>query len=695
MKQYITLFFIFFTLLFTCSAQKTGKNSEPDSIRRVVNLKQVTVVGQLHKGNSNYEFTTEKTKSLITLIGENDAIRYIGTLPGVTQGMEGSLGYFVRGSNNGNNRLELDGVPVYGSTHLFGIVSTFHSDIIQNVNFYSGGFPATSGDFTSSLIQIKSIMPDTSTRHSKINLSPLFVGYSSNGKLTNKIGYVVAARYSLIGLEYQLLKSLTKSEMNFSPHVGDLYAKLSFGSPNNKMSISGYWSTDYLKYNFETSTTIINWGNGFVNFNWDKLYNPNLKLETSAYVNNFVTGQSMKMTEDKSEIKVQSDILEESVQSTLTYSPSNWKLDAGIKLKHRTYHPASEKILSGIAKINSFENSYSTVLSTLYANASYQYRAVTLSAGLRQNVYINGTDPAILFTDAKLNSIIDLNSTTSLNLSYDHISQTQHTLEGLPTGWSVDLIVPADSKLPIETTDQLYFGESTNFKSLSFSAGFFLKSMRNLVSYINTLSVFNPQNTSWKDEVTVGSGKSYGFECRMEKKGERFNGAVSYTWSKTDRTFSVINEGETFPFKFDRRNVLNLNAQFLFLKTKKTNNYLNFALSYSSGHRETVNIGQYSGYSLPYWNILESGGINYIMNRNSYYRQLMTSMNGYVLPYYLRVDVAYSRKFTKKKTTQELFVGVYNVLNRKNPYLIANDFGTWKQLCIFPIVPSVEWTISF
>lgn len=694
MKNFI-LTILALGMLRTISYSQNTNLSDSDSIHRVINLRQLTVTAQKHNANNNYEFTTEKSKSFVTLAGENDVLRYLSALPGVSQGLEGSLGYFVRGGNIGNNRIELDGVPVYGNTHFFGLVSAFHPDIIEKVNFLSGSFPATSGDFTSSLVQIKTITPDTLIRHSKFNISPFFIGYSSNGKLNKNLAYTFAGRYSLIGLEFQLLKALTKSEMKLAPYTGDLFIKLNFGTPGDKMSVSSYFNNDYFKYNLASSTTIVNCGNGFINFNREKNYNPELKLETSAYMNTFFSGQTMKMTEDLSEINIKSGIYEFCFQNNFAYTNSEFKFDAGVSLKHRIYHPASKKVLSGKSQMNTFDDSYSNWLFTLYGNATYNLNIAKFITGVRQNLYFADNTRNVNFTDISISSIFNLTTNTTLTLSYDHISQTQHTLEGLPAGWSVDLIVPADSKLPIETNNQLYFGESTNFKTLNFSAGVFLKSMNHLVSYINTLSVFNPQNTSWKEEVTEGSGKSYGFECNIEKTGKRFNGMLSYTWSKTDRNFSEINNGISFPFKYDRENVLNLNTQFLLFNSKKAVNKLNISLSYSTGHRETLNVGQYSGYSPPYWNIMGLGELNYVMNRYASYRDLMTPVNGYILPYYLRLDAGYSRTIKKKNTTRELFLGVYNILNRRNPYLIANDFGVWKQLSFFPLMPSVSWTIGF
>ena len=91
----------------------------------------------------------------MSVIGEPDVLRQITTLPGVSSGVEGSLGLFVRGGNAGNSRVEYDGVPVYGTSHLLGLFSSFSPYMISITDFRTGGIEASSGDITSSLMRIK------------------------------------------------------------------------------------------------------------------------------------------------------------------------------------------------------------------------------------------------------------------------------------------------------------------------------------------------------------------------------------------------------------------------------------------------------------------------------------------------------------------------------------------------------------
>ena len=73
----------------------------------------------------------------------------------------------------------------------------------------------------------------------------------------------------------------------------------------------------------------------------------------------------------------------------------------------------------------------------------------------------------------------------------------------------------------------------------------------------------------------------------------------------------------------------------------------------------------------------------------------MSTMNAYRLPPYIRLDLGYSFLWRREKVTHELGISIYNVLNRRNPYLIFHENGRWRQLSLLSIVPSVRWEIRF
>lgn len=74
----------------------------------------------------------------------------------------------------------------------------------------------------------------------------------------------------------------------------------------------------------------------------------------------------------------------------------------------------------------------------------------------------------------------------------------------------------------------------------------------------------------------------------------------------------------------------------------------------------------------------------------------LTSVNNYEMPAYIRLDLGCSFEF-KTLHPQELTLGVYNVLNRHNPFTITYDSRSreWRQISLIPIMPSFSYRISF
>lgn len=77
---------------------------------------------------------------MVTATGAPDVIKLIQTLPGVSTGGEGSSAYYVRGGNLGDNLITLDGVPLFGGTHLLGMTSAYSPRLSQKHCFKSEGF---------------------------------------------------------------------------------------------------------------------------------------------------------------------------------------------------------------------------------------------------------------------------------------------------------------------------------------------------------------------------------------------------------------------------------------------------------------------------------------------------------------------------------------------------------------------------
>lgn len=75
-------------------------------------------------------------------LGENGVLRSLQTLPSVSISSAVSGGLSVRGSRSDGFQVLLDGMPVYGQSHLFGLFDAFNEDAIHAVGFFYGVTPA-------------------------------------------------------------------------------------------------------------------------------------------------------------------------------------------------------------------------------------------------------------------------------------------------------------------------------------------------------------------------------------------------------------------------------------------------------------------------------------------------------------------------------------------------------------------------
>ena len=266
----------------------------------------------------------------------------------------------------------------------------------------------------------------------------------------------------------------------------------------------------------------------------------------------------------------------------------------------------------------------------------------------------------------------------------DWTTQYYHTLEGVPLGWSLDLIVPSDNQFGPEKASQYYAGMFMSFESHRLSLGCYTKRMRGLVYFTDATSLFSSAAAGWRDKIDVGKGSSKGLEFLYEKTGEKLNYRIAYTWSKTDRTFPKVNVEVPFPAKFNRPHILNVTADYCVSKTNRREIVVNALFTYQSGHWETVASGYYQGFL--------------IREPDKVPLKYFTSVNNFEMPSYIRMDLGCCLKFNQgKKCRQTLNIGIFNLFNLHNPFSLTYDTEErrWKQVSLFPIMPSLGWSMEF
>ena len=174
-------------------------------------------------------------------------------------------------------------------------------------------------------------------------------------------------------------------------------------------------------------------------------------------------------------------------------------------------------------------------------------------------------------------------------------------------------------------------------------------------------------------------------EFFLQKNEGRLTGSVSYSFSRSFRQFSNINNGKVFPYSYDRPHSINMNLDYPIAKRLK----FNVVWIFMSGLPITVPIGKQE--------ILKMTENQLIPDKEVY---IYSEQNAFRMKHYHRMDVAFHYIPKKRKRNSSWSFSVYNVYNRRNPlfykfYINNNGEITVQEPPFFPIIPAFSYHVKF
>lgn len=198
--------------------------------------------------------------------GNRDISKAIQSLPGVSSGVSFRNDIIIRGGAPNENRFFLDGVEVPVINHFAtqgssgGPVGIINVDMIREVDFYSGAFPANRGNALSSVFEFKQkdARSDKAAFRSIVGASD--IGLIAEGPLGSKTTYVLSARRSYLQFLFSAIG------LPFLPTFNGFQAKVKHKiDDHNEVYFVGLGAIDQFKLN--TS----------LNLSYDPLINPAIK----------------------------------------------------------------------------------------------------------------------------------------------------------------------------------------------------------------------------------------------------------------------------------------------------------------------------------------------------------------------------------------------------------------------------------
>ncbi len=178
-----------------------------------------------------------------------DILNLIQHVSGVQPGLEGSVGFSVRGGNNDQNLIIMDNIPLYNTGHLANFVSIFDPYAINSMTFYKGGFPAQYGGRISSVLDIYMKEGGKQEYHGEVNVGVFSGKVALEGPIQKgQSSFLVSFRRSTVDLFLTGIYALTKPESKFQYAFHDLNVKVNHKiDDRNHLYISAYHGGDNLR----------------------------------------------------------------------------------------------------------------------------------------------------------------------------------------------------------------------------------------------------------------------------------------------------------------------------------------------------------------------------------------------------------------------------------------------------------------
>ncbi len=179
-----------------------------------------------------------------------DVLRTLQSLPGVLAPNDFSSQLIVRGSGPDQNLIIMDDVEIFNPYRLYGVISMFNPDAVEDVNLMTGGFPARYGDRLSAVLDVTNKEGnDNKNLTGSLNASIIDANLVLEGKnpFSLKGSWMFNSRrtyYDLIIEPFVKNAGLVDQNVSF-PNFYDFQTKIAIGPYNgNKILINGIYSQD-------------------------------------------------------------------------------------------------------------------------------------------------------------------------------------------------------------------------------------------------------------------------------------------------------------------------------------------------------------------------------------------------------------------------------------------------------------------
>ncbi|WP_353720769.1 TonB-dependent receptor [Dyadobacter sp. 676] len=654
-----------------------------------------------------------QVKNMPTLGGEADIFQSLQFLPGVRTAVEGTTGLSVRGGSFDQTLVLLDEAPVYNPSHALGFYSSFNPDAIKSIDIYKGALPAQYGGRLSSVVDLR--MKEGNDREFKLSggLGLIAARLTAEGPIKKeRASFIFSTRYSYAGLTANTLGNIAKSikikefqtfKDDNDIRFYDLNGKINWKSASNKdhIFVSAYSGSDWFKYYLFQKGTFTKWQNNTGSLRWYHIFNQRLFLNSTLYFSKY--NYRYNLLNDRRDFNWKAGLTEIGIKNEIDFFMGQGDvIKMGLNFSQTGYQPGeiSPRTASSLTVPFKLESKRTLQGAGFVGIDKRLARRIMTNWGLRISSFAllgpsvlynyNGSDvmDSTSLKNGKLGQFkwgfeprfsakYQLDSSRALSFAFTRTLQYVHLLSNSSVALPTDIWLPSNNNAGPQSSTLFSVGIKQKARMFVVGIEAYYKAMRGVIDFIDNADLFVNQYID--SQIRSGTGRAIGLETLLEKKSGRITGWVTYTLAKTDRTIAGINNGLTYPTRYDRRHSFSVVTSFQ--ATRRLTFSTDFQFNSGGAASLPTTVYEYQGSTFNYY----------------------SKRNGFRLPAYHRLDIQCTFSEKKKWGDSQWVVGIYNAYNRRNLFsveLVPQDYNYFQYsaanaVSLYGIVPSISYNFKF
>lgn len=539
--------------------------------------------------------------------GNRDISKVIQSFPGVASTPAYRNDVIVRGGGPSENRFYLDAVEIPNLNHFAtqgasgGPVGIINVDFIREVNFYSGAFPANTGNALSSVLDMRQIDGNQEKLKFRGSVGASDLAFTLDGPISSNTTFIASARRSYLQFLFAVL------QLPFLPTYNDFQFKSRTRiNEKNEISFIGLGAIDQFELNLNADDTpdqryILSFlpVNEQWNYTVGSVYKHyrNKGFDTWVLSRNYLNNVAYKYLNNDESLGKTLDYSSAEIENKFRYERnyetlSEYKFIFGMGIEYAKY--LNESYNQTYLGNELLEFRYDTYLDMFHYTAfgqvskSFINKRWTLSLGIRADgsTYSSEMQNPIQNLSPRINSSLQLTKKIAWNFNTGRFQQRPpYTSMGFKD--SAGIYINRENGLKYIISDHLVSGfeyRPDNNTQLSIE-GFY----KHYSDYPFSVSDSIPLASKGADfgvfgneeVISIAEGRAYGFEILGRWQNLLgFNTVLSYTYVRSEfKDLRAVYRGTYLPTSWDNRHLLNITAT----RTFKSNWYVGFKWRFVGG----------------------------------------------------------------------------------------------------------------